>query len=198
MNKIEKALDGLISSLDPKKEAFYKENIEELKKYAGKKNKPQKAIYAAAFLTESSRKDLYNWWGTYVQKDLYDNVPKHSHMTIKFKPDAEEVLSLPIGEDADKTLTIIGYAYDDKGQAVRVRVSDKSFERKDGGIAHITISTAEGVPFSYSNELLSKEKIIDVDGPELEVNVGFWSTKGQIKYDLEDTIYDESIAIPEV
>ena len=197
MNKIEKALDGLISSLDPNKEAFYKENIEELKKYAGKKKKPQKAIYVAAFLTESSRKDLYNWWGTYVQRDLYDNVPKHSHMTIKFKPDPEEVLDLPIGEDADKTLTIIGYAYDDKGQAVRVRVSDKSFDRKGGGIAHITISTAEGIPFSYSNELLSKG-IIDADGPELEVKIGFYSSKGQIKYDFEDTIYDESIDIPEV
>ena len=129
-----------------------------------------------------------------MKKEPLSRVPKHSHMTIKFKPSHEEVLALPIGESEEKVVTVVGYAYNEMGQAVQVRVSDESFARQDGGVAHITISASEDAPmgFAYSNQLLS-EGIKEVkSGPELKVRIGLFMSDGKIKYDLEGTAYDAS------
>lgn len=195
--KLKTALEALYSYVNKTDDSYYKENIRELLKTAGRK-KPQKALYSAAFLDEGSREDLYNWWKMHVKEDLLDRVPKHSHMTIKFKPNEEEVLAIPVGEDADKTVTVIGFAHNNMGQAVQVRVSDESIERQDGGIAHITISASEDAPmgFAYSNELLSQGVEEVSAGPELTVRVGLFLTNGKVVYDLEGTIYeDEEIEI---
>lgn len=196
-DKIKKALEPLYAYVRDGSRDYYKDNIKELLKAAGK-NKPKKALYSAAFLDEGSREDLYNWWKMHVQEDLLARIPKHSHMTIKFKPSEEDVLSIPVGEDEDKTVTIVGFANDSFGQAVQVRVSDSSIDRQDGGIAHITISASEDAPmgFAYSNELLSQGVEEVKSGPELSVKVGLFLTNGRVTYSLDGTVYqDESIEL---
>ena len=189
-DKIAEALNSLYKDIEAVGKSFYTDNISEMIKNAGK-NKPKKAIYSAAFLDEGSREDLYNWWKMHVKEELLARVPKHSHMTIKFKPSKEEVLSLPIGESDDKYVRIIGFASDENGQAVMVEPSDKSFSRQDEGIAHITISTAEDVGFVYSNELLQRGVEQVRSGPELRVKVGLFLTNQKVVHDLEGTIYQE-------
>ena len=193
--KIEKSLKHLFASIKDNENAFYVNNVEELLKTAGKKKKPKKALYSAAFLDEGSREDLYNWWKMHVKEEPLGRIPKHSHMTIKFKPSHEDILALPIGESAERTVTVVGYAHNELGQAVQVRVSDESFARQDGGIAHITISASEDAPmgFAYSNQLLSEGVEEVKSGPELKVRVGMFMQNGEIKYDLEGTVYHTSV-----
>lgn len=194
-DKVKKALRSLYDDIDYRRDGFYKENVEALMKNAAK-NKLKKAIYSAAFLDEGSREDLYNWWKMHTKQDLLPNVPKHSHMTIKFKPSEEEVLALPIGESSEQKVTVIGLAYDEFGQAVQVKVNDDSFARQDDGIAHITISTAKDVPPVYSNELLARGVEEVKVGPELSVKVGLFLNNQKISYDLDGTIYaDEEITV---
>jgi len=85
--------------------------------------------------------------------------PKHSniyaeHMTIIFKPSesVDEALMKECGTEV--TLEVIGYGEDQNGQAVVVKSDNVS--RVGGGIAHITISCANGVRPVYSNTLLQK------------------------------------------
>ena len=114
-------------------------------------------------------------------------------MTIQFKPTPEQVMAIPVGEDSDKTITVTGYASNEFGQAVQVRVSDDSFERQDGGIAHVTISAAEDAPmgFAYSNELLSQGVEEVASGPEVSVKVGLFLSNGKVVYNFDGTIYQE-------
>lgn len=192
--KIEKSLKYLIASIKDDEDAFYTNNVKELLKTAGK-NKPKKALYSAAFLEEGSREDLYNWWKMHVKEQPLDKVPEHSHMTIKFKPSPEDILALPIGESEKRTVTVVGYAHNELGQAVQVRVSDDAFARQDEGIAHITISASNDAPrgFAYSNQLLEEgHNFQEVkSGPELSVRVGMFMQNQEIKYDTEGTFYQE-------
>ena len=192
--KIEKSLKHLIASIKDDENAFYVNNVKELLKTAGK-NKPKKALYSAAFLDEGSREDLYNWWKMHVKEQPLDKVPAHSHMTIKFKPSPEDILALPIGESEKRTVTVVGYAHNELGQAVQVRVSDDVFARQDGGIAHITISASNDAPrgFAYSNQLLEEgHNFQEVkSGPELNVRIGMFMQNQEIKYDIEGTFYQE-------
>ncbi len=188
--KLKQSLESLYNDIKNSSREFYSENVKEILKTAGK-SKPKKAIYSAAFLDEGSREDLYNWWKMHVKEELLDKVPSHSHMTIKFKPSEEQVLSLPIGESDDKFVRVTGFASDDMGQAVMVEPSDKSFLRQDGGIPHITISVAEDVGFVYSNELLARGVTQVKAGPELRVKIGLFLTNQSVVYDLDDTIYSE-------
>ena len=190
MSKIHNLIKNLLKSVEGSERSFYSDNLNEILKYSGKKR--PKAIYAAAFLDESSREDLYNWWKMHVKEDMLDRVPKHSHMTIKFKPSQEEIISIPIGESDAKTVKVVGFASDDLGQAVLVKPSDDSFGRIDGGRAHITISASEDAPmgFAYSNTLL-EEGFEEVSGPELNVKVGLFMSNGEIEYDISNTRYSE-------
>ena len=76
------------------------------------------------------------------------------HMTIVFNPsDGINKALLPeCGKSV--TLEVIGHVFDTKGQAVVVRSDTVS--RIGGGIAHITISCANGTRPVYSNSLLQK------------------------------------------
>ena len=190
-DKIKQALSKLEASLSGESNSFYKENVKELIKNSAKKKKA-KPLYSAAFLDSSSREELYNWWKLQTKQALHERVPGHSHMTIKFKPSREDILSLPIGEGGEKTVTVIGYSYDELGQAVQVRVSDDSFSRQDDGVAHITISASKEAPrgFAYSNDLLSRD-ITDVkSGPELKVRIGVFMSNQEVAYDLGDVFPD--------
>jgi hypothetical protein len=194
-----KALENLRADLKKEGNNDVIEYVDDIIKYAGKK---KKAIYTAAFLTPESREDLYKWWASTIKTPLKERVPGHSHMTIKWKPHSvpasedghdvgsDLVTSLPIGE-ADKSVTVVGYSEDEFGQAVHVVPSDQSFARQDEGHEHITISASGAAPggFSYSNALLDKG-ITAVDGPTLEVRVGFFNGK-EVRYDFDGSIYFE-------
>lgn len=150
-----------------------------VKKIADKK---RKAIYSGVFLTSESKAALANWW----QENLGDLLPKHfmHHMTIKFKPSPEDIVSLPLGEDTK--LQIIGTGSDEKGQAVAVNAEISV----DNPIPHITVAT-DGTSPVYSNELLSAEiSPIGSKAPTLVGKVGFFDGK-DIRYDLVGTIYED-------
>ena len=89
---------------------------------------------------------------------------------------------MPLGESAK--LKVIGYSSDEKGQAVVVSGVDSSNK-----IPHITISTADGVSPVYSNELLLGD-VTEVDGIELEAQIGFFNGK-EPRFDLEGSIYED-------
>lgn len=192
-DRVINSLKNLLKDAEDSGNSFYKDGVTQILKNAGKKG-PKKALYAAAFLTETSRKDLYNWWSMHVKEQTLDRIPKHSHMTIQYERKGlspEDVLSLPIGETG--TVKVIGYASNEMGQAVQVSVSSDSFRRKEG-IAHVTISAADDAPmgFAYSNQLLS-EGVTEVKaGPELDVKIGLFLPNGEIKYDLSETFYQTS------
>lgn len=127
-------------------------------------------IYIGVFLDESSQKALKEWWPEATGVDLLTNPYAH-HMTLHFRPKPPEVGQYPIGESLD--LEVVGFAQDDKSQAVVVR----SPVGTQNDFAHITIAT-DGTPPSYSNELL-KDGVEKVSGgPKLRGRVGYWDGKG--------------------
>ena len=149
------------------------------RKARGNAKKPEKALYTAIFLDDPD--SLKRWW---VDTTGIPLLPKHysHHMTIKFKPEAQEVVNLPIGKPV--LLRIVGWAADAKGQAVEVESSVGSTNR----IAHITVAT-DGTSPVYSNTLLA-EGVTPANGV-LEGSVGYQSTKGREVFDLTGTIYDK-------
>lgn len=154
---------------------------------AGKK---RKAIYSAIFLTPQSKDALADWW-IQSKGELLPKQFMH-HMTLKFKPSPEEVLSLPLGKDVK--LQIIGIGSDEKGQAVAVSSEPQS----NNPIPHITVAT-DGTSPVYSNELLSAGIIpIDLEFPPpvLTGTVGFFDGKEK-RVDLVGTIYEEMDKQPE-
>jgi hypothetical protein len=186
-----KELIKIANELDKRdlmKEADYLDII--ISKTAGKK---KKALYLGAFLTPVGKEVLKRWWLRVVKKPLHQNEYMH-HMTIKFKPTPEEVLALPIGDTV--TLRIVGYAADDKGQAVLVSGVESS-----NSLPHITVSTSmdeetgKKVSPVYSNELLSRgiTEVATTEGqPEtevLEARIGFFNGK-EPRYGFEGSIYE--------
>lgn len=103
-------------------------------------------IYWAVKLTDASKSKLL---GLFPAK--HSNVYAE-HMTIAFKPPrgVDEALMKECGSKVN--LEIIGYAEDEKGQAVVV--NSQSVPRIGGGTAHITISCADGTKPFYSNKLV--------------------------------------------
>lgn len=97
-------------------------------------------IYNAYVLTPDAQRKLME-----IFPPKHNNTFYH-HMTINFG-----VQKLPKNLGWISELTVIGYAEDDKGQAVVIQEA-----RADGGVSHITLSCAEGVKPVYSNELLAK------------------------------------------
>ncbi len=99
--------------------------------------------YLAIVLTEESHRLLLGAF-----PPLHEKVYAH-HVTVAYKPTAtiykeyEKDLGTPV------SLTVYGYAHDEKGQAVVVR----SDFLKGNKLHHITIST-KGVAPVYSNVLL--------------------------------------------
>lgn len=98
-----------------------------------------KIIYNAYVLTNDSKRKL-------MEKFLpkFDNTFYH-HMTLNFG-----VQRFPKNLGSEVDLTVIGYAQDEKAQAVVIGRQ----ELGDNRIAHITLSCADGVKPVYSNELL--------------------------------------------
>jgi hypothetical protein len=141
--------------------------------------KPEKALYTAVILDDPT--DLLTLWEREVGVPLHPKKIAH-HMTIKFKPSPEEVTKLPIGKRVN--LRVIGYAADDKGQAVVVVPQGVSSTKE---VPHVTVAV-NGTSPAYSNELL-KRGWKPLSGT-LRGRVGYQGTKGNEVFDLAGTIYD--------
>jgi len=103
-------------------------------------------LFIAIYLTPASKQAL-----------LAAVPPKHTkvyaeHLTVCFKPHDIIVEQYASRIGTVVPITIEGVAEDEKGQAVFVR---EQLYRLDKGVAHITISCAEGVPPKYSAELFN-------------------------------------------
>lgn len=115
--------------------------------------------YAALFLDEPSQRRLLVWWKHEVGLPLLGDVKAH-HMTIKFDPSPTEAAAVPVGRRA--YVKVVGYAADERGQAVLV----KSSVRSSNQFPHVTVSVASGTNAVYSNELLARG-VTPIQGPSL-------------------------------
>ncbi len=116
--------------------------------------------YTGVFLDESSKHRLLEWWAKHTDAKLLGTTHA-DHMTIKYQPTAEEVEKTPLGQKI--MLRVIGWAADEKGQAVLVQPKGVASANKH---PHVTVAVAPGVPAVYSNELLAKGSN-RVSGPTL-------------------------------
>lgn len=115
--------------------------------------------YAAIFLDPTSQNRLIAWWNLAVRIPLLNDLKAH-HMTLKFNPSQQDLDDFTLGEPG--VVQIIGYAADEKGQAVLVRSSVRSHNQHP----HITVAVAAGVSAAYSNDLLAKG-YTPINGPRL-------------------------------
>lgn len=120
-----------------------------------------KPIYSAIFLTPESRSALLEYFPA-----IHPNVFAH-HVTLMFKPSSAHLDSLDIGRYV--AFDVVGYAADDMGQAVAVRLPLDIDCAKS--IPHVTISTAPGIGPKYSNSLLAVD-IEPVESFHLEGVIG--------------------------
>lgn len=131
-----------------------------LSRWTEAKGKP----YAAVFLDDSSQRRLIAWWQERVGIPLLANLKAH-HMTIKFDPSNEVLRGLPIGEEGH--LQVVGYAADERGQAVLIRSNVRSYNNHP----HVTVAVAPGTEGIYSNDLL-KGTVVYIQGPRLSGTIG--------------------------
>jgi hypothetical protein len=76
------------------------------------------------------------------------------HMTIIFRPSDKVDSEMMNKCGLAVSIRVVGHAYDNNGQAVKVE-SD-AVSKIGGGIPHITISCASGTKPVYSNKLLAE------------------------------------------
>lgn len=119
-----------------------------------------KPTYTGVFLDESSQRRLLDWWMKHTNTQLLGTTHA-DHMTIKYEPTAEELKKTPLGQKI--MMRVIGWAADEKGQAVMVQPKGLSSANAH---PHITVATAPGTGGVYSNELLAKGSN-RVSGPTL-------------------------------
>lgn len=154
---------------------------ESVHKVAAKKQKATKVTFIQAVLEKPS--DLTSWLSD------QDDAPsitgwdiKSHHMTVEYlggKGSAKDLERYKQFLGNTYTINITGYAYDDKCVAVVVE-TNLPVQKK---IPHITVAV-NGVPPSYSNELLEKGNIIPAKG-KLRVKVGYFDGRGGgDKFDL--------------
>lgn len=121
-------------------------------------------LYTHATLTQASQELLLNWWESNVGELLPDKIAHH--MTIKFKPNVDDIATTPLGDTV--SLRVAGWGQSDVVQAVYVFASVASFN----DIPHVTVAVdrARGGKPKDSNQILSN-KITPFDGPKLEAIV---------------------------
>ena len=124
--------------------------------------------YTGIFLDPMNQQRLVKRFGQKFPQLQAHHMTLWSVMDESGGPDLE---SLPLGKTVD--LRVVGYAEDDKGQAVVV-APPAGFRPGRGRLPHITISTAPGVKPVYSNELLRHADIATGTFPKIEGKVGWW------------------------
>ncbi len=99
------------------------------------------------------------------------------HMTVWHFADGSappDFSKLPWGRDV--ALKVVGYAEDDKAQAVVVQ--PPPVLRPSGRTPHLTLSAASGVPPAYSNDLIRKAK--KARGPAIKGKLGWVGEDGKV------------------
>jgi len=100
-----------------------------------------KPLYNAVVLTEHSKKKLASFF------EGMHSVKFGHHITTEFKPE-----SVPDNEGQFVLVTIVGYAKDERGEAVVAIPHGVNCKNKT---PHITVSCADGTKPFYSNKLLA-------------------------------------------
>ena len=121
---------------------------------------PQLPEYIALFLSDVSRDRLLSWWQNTIQVPLLSEVLA-DHITLVYDPTPEERPDFESLVGSQGFAKVIGWAANDKAQAVWVRCVPKSKNTH----AHVTLATHD-TPAVYSNELLWRSTLID--GPYLD------------------------------
>jgi len=107
------------------------------------------------------------------------------HVTLVFNPSEEQEAKLIPECGKEVSMSVTGYAEDDKGQAVVVA----GIDRLDGGLPHVTISCASGVRPVYSNRLLgrgiSRSVEVPLKGTIARYTKGGWDTSCEELRDVE-------------
>jgi len=119
--------------------------------------------YLGVFLDGSGWRTLLRWFQRTSGEALLSEMPRSPHLTIKFDPSHDDIEDTPLGKKV--RLKVVGWAADEKGQAVEVVPLDGV--RSVSAVPHITIANAPGYRASYSNTLLKKAK-----GRDPEVRYG--------------------------
>lgn len=120
----------------------------------------EEKLYAALFLDNASKRRLLAWWRQTVRIPVHKSL-ELDHMTIAYDPSPVVTAGVPVGLKA--SITVVGYAADEFGQAVLVHTpAVRSLNRHP----HITIATAIGTGPVYSNTLLARGCVF-VEGPSL-------------------------------
>jgi hypothetical protein len=104
-------------------------------------------LFVAVVLDDPAHKSLLSWW----EQELGPVLSKTfaHHMTVKFKPTAEEVADFAfLGKPV--TLQVVGWAANEHVQAVVVEGHGSANE-----VSHVTVAT-DGTPPFKSNELLDQ------------------------------------------
>lgn len=137
------------------------ETIESSSYYGNTAAKPRKG-YVAVVLSEGSVEKLRQAFPPTHVTEYYH------HLTVVFQPSTEQMAQYESLLGSFVTLTVVGHAHDERGQAVRVKC--------DLPVAnihpHITLSCSEGVKPVYSNQLLERGWE-EVDGIILEGELTF-------------------------
>jgi hypothetical protein len=136
-----------------------------------------KPEYIGIFIGEESRKDLLSKFPPKFAKVSAD------HVTLVYKPSEAEINSFNIGESA--TIPVLGYAEDEKGQAILVSVQNAKNKNP-----HITISVREDTKAVYSNELLEKSNIEKIENFNLAGRIGIAGFDRQIHYSTESMTFN--------
>lgn len=105
------------------------------------------------------------------------NVYAH-HVTVAFKPSIEQAQELSPQCGQEISFSTIAEAADENGQAVLISGVDSNNE-----FPHITISTAEGVKPSYSNELFKNSLSHELTQQNIQLKgILTFVTKSQKQY----------------
>lgn len=148
-----------------------------------------KILYVAATLTKESQLKLYEAINEIKPIPRDWRVYCH-HMTIHFNPRLEQGVRIP-SCDIPVSLEVIGYAFDEKGIAVRVEPTPSRTELlMQGQSPHITVATAPGIKPFYSNELLDKQRGVPLK--EKFILEGFvWKKWANGSSSRDDLAYEE-------
>lgn len=124
-----------------------------------------KIVYVGAFLDPASIAMLKTWWITKIGK-LHPEI-KIDHLTFKFGPSQSWLEEFPFEFGTKVTLKVIGYAEDEKCQAVLIDIGNMTCDNK---YPHITVAV-NGVPPKYSNQLFDGSEVYNISGPELMATI---------------------------
>ena len=143
--------------------------------------KSPEVIYVGVFLPPMEQKKLLKRFGKKHSTVFAD------HMTIWHFQDGGDpkIETLPLGKSFP--LKIVGYAEDDKAQAVLIQTPTK-LKLKGGRIPHITLTTAPGIDAVYSNDLIAhKGRKGTQKGLSTVTGKLGWFDGEKVQYDLPGT-----------